>query len=113
MMNETMMSKLFRLTRDAEDVYRVDVLCKIKTLDGMIYTADVTEFLRENCPGDMDFAEYISAGVARVLMMRTEEVSDGKGFLTSYHENVAVRKDQITRVWAELGDAYHNGPVIE
>lgn len=112
-MNETMWSRLVRLTRDVDDVYRVDTLCKCKTLDGMIYTMNVTEFHRDECPREMDFAEYISSGAARVLTERTEEVSDGKGFLITYHENVAVRKDQIARVWVELGDAYHNGPIIE
>lgn len=110
MMTETLTSRLVRLVQDV-DIYRVDIVYKCKTVDGMIYTLDVTEFYRNQLPEGMDYAEWVDGVSAHQLLRLMGIIEDGKGFYASLHENVAVRKDQIVRIWLELGDAYSDGPI--
>lgn len=108
---ESIESRLTRLTVDV-DVERIDMLLKCKTQDGMIFTLEVTEFYKKDCPKDLPFADYISSGTLKGLLSATELVATD-GFWFSGHEMACIKRGEITRLWIEIGDVYVEGAVME
>lgn len=111
-MNETIQSRLTRLTRDLGRIDEVDMLLKCKTRDGMIYTLEVTEFRTEGYKGEIPFAGHVDSSMAMALISAVEQVAK-EGYWFSGHEMAAIRHDEIVRLWVEIGDVYYNGPIEE
>ena len=104
-MKETMKSKLARLLSDGT-VEQVDIDYKCKTRDGMIYTIQTDAFLRAE-PGreEIPFSDTIHSSVLGELCALTDN-AEKDGYLFSAEEMVSIRKSEIIRIWAELGDLY-------
>lgn len=109
-MNETMKSKLSRLLQD-EDIYQIDIVYKGKTRDGMLYTLQRDAFMREKADSEK-FAESVYNSAMETLLGLTD-LMEKDGFYFADEDMVSIKKSEITRVWAEIGDMYmENEPVI-
>ena len=108
-MNETLKSRLVRMLADVH-ICQVDIAYKCKTKDGMIYTMDKTEFCREDCPfaNEGGYADWVEGVATGQLLETMENVQDGNGFYFSCHENVAIRKDEIIRMWVDIDCAHYD-----
>lgn len=102
-MKETMKSKLARLLMDGT-VEQVDINYKCKTRDGMIYTLQTDAFMRESCK-EIPFADSIYGSVIGELVKLTD-YAEKDGYWFTQEDMVSVRKSEIVRIWAELGDLY-------
>lgn len=109
-MNETMKSKLNRLLQGAE-IYQIDIVYKGKTRDGMLYTLQRDAFMREKSDPNK-FADSVYNSAMETLLGITD-LMEQDGFYFADEDMVSVKKSEITRVWAEIGDMYMDGePVI-
>lgn len=108
-MNETLTSRLINLLANV-NISQVDIVYKCKTKDGMLYTMDVTEFCRKDCPFDNEngYAEWVEGVATHQLLEKMENVEDGNGFYFSCHENVAIRKEEIIRMWIDIDCAHYD-----
>jgi hypothetical protein len=108
-MNDALRDRLFKITRDLH-VFQVDLAFKCKTKDGMLYTLDVHECRREDCPEGILFADWLDTqsfmGVMR-LQDIVEDVRTAKFYLSEY-ESAAIRKDEIIRIWADIDCGHHD-----
>ncbi len=102
-MKETMRSKLARLLMD-RNVRQVDINYKCKTRDGMIYTLQTDAFMRD-AGSDIPFADAIHSEVIGELTKLTE-YAEKDGYWFADEDMVSIRKSEIIRIWAELGDLY-------
>ena len=102
-MKETMKSKLVRLLKDG-NIEQVDINFKCKTKDGMIYTLQTDAFKKESGTGE-EFAEDIHNAATGELLKLTE-YAEKEGYWFADEDMVSVRKSEIVRIWAELGDLY-------
>lgn len=102
-MKETMKSKLARLLMD-ENVRQVDIDYKCKTKDGMIYTLQTDSFIRDS-NRDISFADAIHSEAIGELEKLTE-YAEKEGYWFADEDMVSIRKSEIIRIWAELGDLY-------
>lgn len=105
-MNETMKSKLVRLLED-DGIYRVDVSYKCKTKDGMLYTMEHDELGRRDGESQDDFGCRVVNTATETTLHLTDE-SEEDGYWHSADELVSIRKSEIIRIWAELGNIYTN-----
>lgn len=105
-MKETLTSRLINMTRD-EHIYQVDVAYKCKTKDGMLYTLDITECRREDCPAGFAFSEWIDSNVLKDLLHYMELVEKEDGFYFSTYESALIRKSEIVRVWADIDTGHY------
>ena len=103
MMKETMKSKLARLLMDG-NVQQVDINYKCKTGDGMIYTLQTDAFMRDS-ERNIPFADAIHSTVSGELLKLTEH-AEKDGYWFTGEDMVSIRKSEIIRIWAELGDLY-------
>ena len=102
-MKETMKSKLVRLLRDG-NIEQVDIRYKCKTRDGMIYTLQTDAFKNKSGTGE-EFAEEIyNASIGELLKLTDDAEKEGYWFADE--DMVPIRKSEIVRIWAELGDLY-------
>lgn len=116
-MNETMKSKLARILSD-ERIRKVEINIKGKTRDGMIYTlcshlhdrAETKDVEREY---KISFAEHVDACTTEELLHINGVIEDGDGFWIALEEMVTIRHSEIVRIWAELGDLYQDGPIVQ
>ena len=108
-MNETLRSKLARYLGD-KNIYKVEINIKCKTKDGMIYTLDTNEYDRPAGEGEtcLPFDEGVHSDTVSALLHITDVIEKGDGYWFSVEEMVAVKHTEIVRIWAELGDLYHN-----
>ena len=102
-MKETMKSKLVRLLKDG-NIEQVDINYKCKTKDGMIYTIQTDAFKNERGTGE-EFAEDIHNATTEELLKLTE-YAEKEGYWFADEDMVSIRKSEIIRIWAELGDLY-------
>lgn len=102
-MKETMKSKLIQLLKDG-NIEQVDINFKCKTKDGMIYTLQTDAFKKESGTGE-EFAEDIYNAAAGELLKLTE-YAEKEGYWFADEDVVSIRKSEIVRIWAELGDLY-------
>lgn len=102
-MKETMKSKLVRLLKDG-NIEQVDIHYKCKTKDGMIYTLQTDTFRKESGTGE-EFAEDIHNAATSELLKLTE-YAEKEGYWFADEDMVSIRKSEIIRIWAELGDLY-------
>lgn len=102
-MKETMKSKLVRLLKDG-NIEQVDINFKCKTKDGMIYTLQTDAFKKESGTGE-GFAEDIHNAATGELLKLTE-YAEKEGYWFADEDMVSIRKSEIVRIWAELGDLY-------
>ena len=102
-MKETMRSKLVRLLQDG-NIEQVDIHYKCKTKDGMIYTLQTDTFRKESKCG-ADFADDIHNATTGELLKLTE-YAEKEGYWFADEDMVSIRKSEIVRIWAELGDLY-------
>lgn len=119
-MNESMESRLIRLLQDSR-IRRVDLKIKCKTRDGMTYTLMTQECSRKDCPmigsaTDSDnengmYASWVVTVATQNVLEATEIVERGDGLWFALDELMSIRHGEIVRIWAELGDIYHEGPV--
>lgn len=110
-MNDTMQSKLMRLLEDG-GIYRVDISYKCKTKDGMLYTMEHDEFPRRDGESQDGFGcRVVNAAIGTTLRLTDEAEKDGYWY--SVGEMVSIRKSEIIRIWAELGDIYTNSTLKE
>ena len=109
-MNETMKSKLTRLLNGA-DIYQIDVVYKGKTKDGMLYTLQRDTFVKEDATPGV-FADSVYNSATETLLGLTD-LMEKDGFYFADEDMVSIKKSEVTRVWAEIGDMYMDGaPVI-
>ena len=109
-MNERFSSKLARLLMN-KHIYRVEVNIKCKTKDGMIYTIQSQEFDRAETESNVcgiTFADCVDTATTQNLLEITGIAEKGDGFWFSVEEMVSVKHSEIVRIWAELGDLYHD-----
>ena len=106
-MKETMCGKISRLLED-DNIYRVSLILKCKTKDGMIYTVEVYEVDRSDVAEGIPFGDVVSSRACAALIDLTKRVDIEGGYTMSLHELVAIQSDEIARVWVELGDLYTN-----
>jgi hypothetical protein len=108
-MNETLRDRLFKLTRDPH-IHQVDLVFKCKTKDGMLYTLDILECRKTDCPESILFAEFLESHAIKGVLDRMGLVQDARGdkFYFSAHESVAICKDEIIRVWADIDCAHYD-----
>ena len=102
-MKETMKSKLARLLMGG-NVRQVDINYKCKTTAAMIYTLQTDAFMRD-ADTDIPFAESIHNAVIGELIKLTE-YAEKDGYWFADEDMVSIRKSEIIRIWAELGDLY-------
>jgi hypothetical protein len=102
-MKETMKSKLVRLLKDG-NIEQVDINYKCKTKDGMIYTLQTDAFKNESMSGE-EFADEIHNSVIGELVKLTD-YAEKDGYWFADEDMVSIRKSEIIRIWAELGDIY-------
>lgn len=113
-MNETLPSKLARLLME-NAIYRVQINIKCKTRDGMIYTLmsneyDRAEFEAVSC---LPFSDSVHSATVQNLLEMTDIIKKGDGYWFSVEEMVSIKHTEIIRVWAELGNLYHNDFPVE
>lgn len=111
-MNERFSSKLARILMN-EHIYKVEINIKCKTKDGMIYTMCSHEHERSDLtPGEKEcnisFAEHVDTCSTQELLHINGVVEDGDGFWICLEEMCTIRHGEIIRIWAELGDLYHD-----
>ena len=107
-MNETLRDKLDKLCRDAH-IQQVDLAFKCKTKDGMLYTLDIVECRKAGCPEGVTFAELLEGHAIQGVLLRLNHAQEARTeeFYFSAHESVAIRKDEIVRIWADIGRAHY------
>lgn len=108
-MNETLRERLFKLTRD-EHIFQVDIAYKCKTKDGMLYTLDILECCKQDCPEGILFPVWIESCAIKGVLDQMTLVQDVRGdkFYFSGHESAAIRKDEIIRVWADIDCGHYD-----
>lgn len=104
-MNELLKNKLERIIMGDEGIYGVDISYKCKTKDGMLCTIDCDEFKNRE---DEDHSSFCSRVVNTVIetIMALSENSETEGFIFSVEEIISIKKSEIIRIWAEIGDIY-------
>lgn len=102
-MNETLRNRLDKLGLD-KHICQVDLVFKCKTSDGMLYTLDGMECRRADSPKEIPFSDFLESCAIKGVLELMGVVQDSKGdnFYFSARESAAIRKDEITRVWADI-----------
>ena len=106
-MNETLRNKLDRLLENT-NIYKVKINIKCKTKDGMIYTLDTDEYERAEGEGKtcLPFSEAVHSETVGRMVHITGVIEKGDGYWFSVEEAVSIKHNEITRIWAELGDLH-------
>lgn len=102
-MKETMKSKLVRLLKEG-NIDQVDIHYKCKTKDGMIYTLQTDVFKKESGAGEKFADDIYNAATGELLKLT--EYAEKDGYWFADEDMVSIRKSEIIRIWAELGDIY-------
>ena len=108
-MNETMRSQLTRLLNGCK-VNWIEMQIKAKTKDGEEYTLQRDEIKPEKA---LDFAEAVYTETLKNLLSNTELIEQGNGFEFAEDEMACIRKDEIIKVWAEIGPICVDGMPAE
>lgn len=103
-MYETMTDKLEELMQTNE-IDQIDIRTKCRTKDGMIYTLNIDECRKQDAPEEVGFPEYVNSTALESVLDFTNLI-EGTGLIFSAIDLVSIRKDEISRVWAELGNIY-------